>query len=248
MLAAGRPQARPRNPGRNAAGFAYDPRTAMIRERGGRSGQADPQARQEAAAALAIAALGYLAAIPRPRALPRPHRHQSRRHQDCGASAGLPHGRARLCRGERGLAARRRRPRGRRTGGARQPRGMHCRAAIGSATCRDRGRLRPADKRAARLRAGRENCYSCPQLGSSMDEFQRLPRTKQEVSTIWDERCRENSSYPYRCWCWPAGGLIYARPRGRRADVRRHPGPAAIRPPGQALDRRTANGRPTAPT
>ena len=36
----------------------------MIRERGGRPGKADPQARQEAAAALAIAALGYLAGDP----------------------------------------------------------------------------------------------------------------------------------------------------------------------------------------
>jgi hypothetical protein len=36
----------------------------MIRERGGRPGKADPQARQEAAAAMAIAALGYLAGDP----------------------------------------------------------------------------------------------------------------------------------------------------------------------------------------
>jgi hypothetical protein len=36
----------------------------MIRERGGRLGKADPQARQEAAAAMAIAALGYLAGDP----------------------------------------------------------------------------------------------------------------------------------------------------------------------------------------
>jgi Protein of unknown function (DUF3572) len=36
----------------------------MIRERGGRPGKADPQARQETAAALAIAALSYLAGDP----------------------------------------------------------------------------------------------------------------------------------------------------------------------------------------
>jgi hypothetical protein len=36
----------------------------MIRERGERPGNAGPQARQEAAAALAIAALGYLAGDP----------------------------------------------------------------------------------------------------------------------------------------------------------------------------------------
>ena len=36
----------------------------MIGQRGGRPGKADPQARQEAAAALAIAALGYLAGEP----------------------------------------------------------------------------------------------------------------------------------------------------------------------------------------
>ena len=36
----------------------------MIRDGGGRPGKSDPQARQEAAAALAIAALGYLAGDP----------------------------------------------------------------------------------------------------------------------------------------------------------------------------------------
>lgn len=36
----------------------------MIRERGERPGKADPQARQEAATALAITALGYLAGDP----------------------------------------------------------------------------------------------------------------------------------------------------------------------------------------
>jgi Protein of unknown function (DUF3572) len=36
----------------------------MIRERGGRPGKADPQARQEAAADLAVAALAYLAGDP----------------------------------------------------------------------------------------------------------------------------------------------------------------------------------------
>ena len=38
--------------------------TAMIRDRGGRPGKSDPRARQEAAAALAIAALGFLAGDP----------------------------------------------------------------------------------------------------------------------------------------------------------------------------------------
>jgi hypothetical protein len=36
----------------------------MIRDRGGRPGKSDPQARQDAAAALAVAALAYLAGDP----------------------------------------------------------------------------------------------------------------------------------------------------------------------------------------